>query len=105
MGSDKAVVIGSLLCEAIASDRTDKDLQELLATKAQVNVCNEEGELPLLVAIGTGRTATVRALLVAGADANCADTFDNLPLTEAVYMGVESLVAMLLRAKADAAKE
>lgn len=72
-------------------------VQDLLAAPGiNVNIVNTNGDTPLLVAIQTGRTYTVKALIAAGADVNVVNNNGETPLTVASFGGYEDIVEALL---------
>lgn len=80
---DEAARISAMrLCYAAASNNV-KELSALVEGRADVNVCDYNGQTPLHVAAGLGSDDVAKALIVLKADVNAMDRFNQSPLGEA----------------------
>jgi len=96
---DRSTAEVTNLSEAIATG-TDDPVADYLAKGADPNAALD-GELPLILAVATGRCSVVRMLLDSDADPNKADEQGNLALVEAVYMMESEIIRLLIGAGAD----
>jgi ankyrin repeat protein len=101
--------VAEVLCDAGATDSpqallfalvrdgsADRDALNLLRRRrADINALDETGRAPLHLAVGAGRIALAKRLILAGADANLADTDGQTPLTLALRAGDADLIRML----------
>jgi len=76
-------------------------LRRLLAEQRDVDVRNRNEQTPLQLAVLSGRTGAVHALLDAGADANAADRDGRTPLHIAARNGQQEIARLLVAAGAD----
>ncbi|KKQ32484.1 MAG: hypothetical protein US49_C0007G0026 [candidate division TM6 bacterium GW2011_GWF2_37_49] len=95
-GVDAGIKSKTLLTEAVRCWRLDI-VKLLLEYKANPNLADEYGNLPLYLAISRGNVTIIKLLLEAGANPNQTDNFSYLPLTSAVINKDKDLVILLLK--------
>jgi len=76
-------------------------IQQLVASGADVSEVDSRGIWPLLAATSTGDTATVALLLKLNADPNQMDRYHYSALHEAASLGYKNVLELLIDAKAD----
>jgi|LakMenEpi03Aug12_release.lakeMendotaPanAssembly.Ray.scaffolds.fasta_scaffold159227_1 ankyrin repeat protein len=76
-------------------------LQTAISAKADVNLCDHNGTLPLVLAAAQGRTSMVELLLAAKADVHeCDESQNHFALLAAARTNCLEVAKMLLRSKA-----
>ena len=91
------------LREPSLDDEALELLDFLLASGADPNLADEEGDIPLHTASLNGRTGMVKSLLDAGAEVDAVDDFKSTALMKAADHGHLECVRLLLSREADAA--
>ncbi len=86
------------------NSRVEIAIKAMMAKKLSLEITDEEGMTPLILASKKGHTAIVKALLAAKADPNKANENDDTPLIWAAINGHTTTVQALLAAKADPSK-
>jgi hypothetical protein len=66
-----------------------------------LNVQDETGKTPLMLAVAFRHMATIKTLLTLGAKMDISDKYGNTAISKAVSMGSEEIIAMIEKAKAD----
>ena len=80
------------------------EMKALVKEGADVNIANDDGDTPLIMASKEGHVNVVNLLMENGAEVNKADDNDMTPLHWASYSGNLEVVQALLGAKADVDK-
>ena len=84
------------------SNSSLKEIKELVAQKANVNVRNPNGDTLLITATLSGDIEMAQILIQGGADVNLKSSKDGLtPLMIAAYNGDMEMIDLLLKNKAD----
>lgn len=87
-----------LLLSAIDADANFRDVFEFLtANGADINKSSEDGETPLIRAVGTGYRLVVKRLLDQGADVNHKQADGRTALAYAQQLGNDDIVRLLKR--------
>jgi len=91
-------------CKAVlnAANSGENALKQHLASGADVNSRDDDGETPLMRAADDGHTAIVETLLKSGADVNAIDEDGETALMMAAEEGHAQIVKLLLDAGANA---
>lgn len=97
--ANHADLLTTLLPDTIQA-HDDETLKDYLRRGADPNNTSV-GDLPLMLAINTGRLSAVQALLDAKADVNQQDASGNVVLVEAVYLQDTDIIQALIAAGAD----
>ncbi|XP_052704012.1 uncharacterized protein LOC128180166 [Crassostrea angulata] len=87
--------------EESGEERRDKTVRLLLIKGAEINLCNENGASPLLIACQNGHDSTVQLLLSKGAAINLCLKDGASPLFIACQNGHDRIVQLLLSKGAD----
>ena len=86
----------ALLFTLVREGSADRDALNLLRRRgADLNALDETNQAALHLAVGTGRVALAKRLILAGANTNLPDTDGQTPLTLAVRGGDADMVRML----------
>ncbi len=86
----------SLLFTLVREGSADRDVLNLLRRRgADLDALDETGRAPLHLAVGNGRIALAKRLILAGADTNLPDTDGQTPLALALRAGDADLIRML----------
>lgn len=83
------------LIEAV-EQQNEQQVQELLAQSTEVNIQNDKGETPLLIATHQNNVAIAKALIDAGADINKQDAIQDSPYLYAGAQGKTEILAYML---------
>lgn len=83
------------LIEAV-EQQNEQQVQELLAQSTEVDVQNDKGETPLLIATHQNNVAIAKALIDAGADINKQDAIQDSPYLYAGAQGKTEILAYML---------
>lgn len=83
------------LIEAV-EQQNEKQVQELLAQSTEVDIQNDKGETPLLIATHQNNVAIAKALIDAGADINKQDAIQDSPYLYAGAQGKTEILAYML---------
>lgn len=83
------------LIEAV-DQQNEQQVQELLAQSTEVDIQNDKGETPLLIATHQNNVAIAKALIDAGADINKQDAIQDSPYLYAGAQGKTEILAYML---------
>lgn len=83
------------LIEAV-EQQNEQQVQELLAQSTEVDIQNDKGETPLLIATHQNNVAIAKALIDAGADINKQDAIQDSPYLYAGAQGKTKILAYML---------
>lgn len=83
------------LIEAV-EQQNEQQVQELLAQSTEVDIQNDKGETPLLIATHQNNVAIAKALIDAGADINKQDAIQDSPYLYAGAQGKTEILAYML---------
>ena len=76
--------------------QNEQQVQELLAQSTEVDIQNDKGETPLLIATHQNNVAIAKALIDAGADINKQDAIQDSPYLYAGAQGKTEILAYML---------